>query len=106
MRVHVDDRPRIESTSTSSTARCAATSELRSFHRSRPASAASLLGELAITMSGIFGTVRGVDDESVTLEVSPGVQVKLLKGAVARKLVYNEDEYEDGGDDQEAGEQS
>ena len=56
-------------------------------------------------MSGIFGTVQGVDDESVTLEVAPGVQMKLLKGAVARKLVYNEDEYEDGGD-QEAGEQS
>jgi preprotein translocase subunit YajC len=64
------------------------------------------VGDEVITMSGIFGTVRGVDDESVTLEVSPGVQMKLLKGAVARKLVYNEDEYEDGGDDQEAGEQS
>jgi preprotein translocase subunit YajC len=64
------------------------------------------VGDEVITMSGIFGTVRAVDDESVTLEVAPGVQMKLLKGAVARKLVYNEDEYESDGDDQEAGEQS
>jgi preprotein translocase subunit YajC len=64
------------------------------------------VGDEVITMSGIFGTVRAVDDESVTLEVAPGVQMKLLKGAVARKLVYDEDEVADEGDDQEAGEQS
>jgi preprotein translocase subunit YajC len=64
------------------------------------------VGDEVITMSGIFGTVRAVDDESVTLEVAPGVQMKLLKGAVARKLVYDEDEVEDEGHDQEAGEQS
>ena len=58
MRVHVDERPRIESTSTSSTARCAAASGCLAFHRSRPASAASLSGELATTTSGIFA--RGV----------------------------------------------
>ena len=36
-RVHVDERPRIESTSTSSIARCAAASGCRAFQRSRPA---------------------------------------------------------------------
>ncbi len=66
------------------------------------------VGDEVITMSGIFGTIRAVDDESVTLEVAPGVDMKFLKGAVARKLVYNEDEYEDQdeGDHGEAGEQS
>ena len=43
MRVHVDDVPRMESTSTSSTARSAATSGYLLFHLSRPASASSLL---------------------------------------------------------------
>jgi len=68
------------------------------------------VGDEVITMSGIFGTVQSLDDESVTLEVAPGVEMKFLKGAVARKLVYDDDdgEYEDegGGDEEEAGEQS
>jgi hypothetical protein len=54
MRVQVEERPRIESTSTSSIASRAAASGCRVFQRSRPASAASLLGELATTTSGIF----------------------------------------------------
>src|SRR5208337_287490 len=47
----------ILSTSTSSTARYPAASGYFPFHRSSPAIAASSLGELAITSSGIF--VRG-----------------------------------------------
>ena len=54
MRVQVDDLPRMESTSTSSTARRLATSACLLFHLSRPASAASLSGEFATTKSGIF----------------------------------------------------
>src|SRR5580658_1210609 len=57
MRVQVDEAPRMESTNTSSTARRLAASGYLSFHRSRPASAASLLGEFATTNRGIF--VRG-----------------------------------------------
>ena len=57
MRVHVDDRPRIESTRTSSTARCDAALGYFAFHRSSPARAASFFGELATTIRGIF--VRG-----------------------------------------------
>ena len=54
MRVQVDDRPRMESTSTSSVARRAAIWEYLLFHLSSPASAAALSGEFAITISGIF----------------------------------------------------
>jgi len=57
MRVHVDDRPRIESTSTSSTARRPAIVACFVLHLSRPARAAALSGEFATTMRGIF--VRG-----------------------------------------------
>jgi hypothetical protein len=53
MRVQVDERPRIESTSTSSGASFAATSGCRAFQRSSPASASALLGEFAITSSGM-----------------------------------------------------
>src|SRR5678810_426002 len=54
MRVQVEDLPRMESTNTSSAARRAAIWGCLLFHVSRPASAAALSGELAITMSGIF----------------------------------------------------
>jgi hypothetical protein len=54
MRVHVDDLPRIESISTSSAARSAATSACLLFHLTSPASAASLLAEFATTTSGIL----------------------------------------------------
>ena len=57
MRVQVDDRPRIESTSTSSTARNPAAWACLLFHLSRPASAAFLSREFATTTSGIL--VRG-----------------------------------------------
>src|SRR5260221_14542197 len=54
MRVQVDDRPRMESTSTSSVARRAAIWEYLLFHLSSPATAAALSVEFAITISGIF----------------------------------------------------
>src|SRR5207249_2568588 len=57
MRVQVDDLPRMESISTSSTARSVATSGCLLFHLSRPATAASLSGEFATTRSGAL--VRG-----------------------------------------------
>ncbi len=53
MRVQVDERPRMASTSTSSIARCPAASGWRCFQRSRPASASSLLGEFATVTSGM-----------------------------------------------------
>jgi len=62
MRVHVEDRPRMESTRMSSMARRPATWAYLRFHLSRPSRAASLLGELATTMSGILvrdGATRG-----------------------------------------------
>src|SRR5215213_11784900 len=54
MRVHVDERPRIESTSTSSTASSLATFGYFFFQRSSPSRAAFLSGEFAITRSGIL----------------------------------------------------
>src|SRR5438270_110559 len=54
MRVQVEDRPRIESTSTSSTASRSAMFACFFFHLSRPARAAALSGELATTIKGIL----------------------------------------------------
>jgi len=61
-----------------------------------------------MTIGGIFGTVREMDDESVTVEVAPNVEIRFVKSAISRKLVYDDDEEEgDGaGEEEEAGEQS
>ncbi|MGH2573059.1 MAG: preprotein translocase subunit YajC [Actinomycetota bacterium] len=58
------------------------------------------VGDEVITIGGVFGTIRALDEEAVTLEVAPGIQVRLVKSAVARKLVFDEEE---GVDEEEAG---
>ena len=51
-------------------------------------------GDEVITIGGMHGTVRSIDDEDAELEVAPGIVVKYVKSAIARK-VYDEDEYDE-----------
>jgi preprotein translocase subunit YajC len=62
-------------------------------------------GAEVMTGSGIYGTVTEVDEEAGTvgLEVSPGVTLRIARGAVAKVISPAEvDEYED--DDEEVDE--
>lgn len=49
------------------------------------------VGDEVMTIGGIYGTVRAIDDESFTLEVAPGVDIRFMRSAIARKLVYDDD---------------
>jgi preprotein translocase subunit YajC len=40
------------------------------------------VGDEVMLTSGIFGTVRGLDDTTVSLEVSQGVTLKVVRAAV------------------------
>jgi preprotein translocase subunit YajC len=60
------------------------------------------VGDEVMTTAGIYGTVRELDDESVTIEVTPGVDIRFTKGAIARKLVYDDGYEEDEGPDEGA----
>lgn len=40
-------------------------------------------GDEVITSSGILGTIEGLTEQVVTLEISPGVRIKVLKNNVA-----------------------
>jgi preprotein translocase subunit YajC len=63
------------------------------------------VGDEVVTIGGLYGTVRAVDDESLTLEVAPNVEVRFSRAAIARKLVYDEeyeDEYQDAADDDQS----
>lgn len=45
------------------------------------------IGDEVITIGGMFGTIKRMSDEEVTLEVSPGTEIRMVKSAVARKFV-------------------
>lgn len=51
-------------------------------------------GDDVITIGGMHGIVRSIDDEDVELEVAPGVVVTYVRSAIARK-VYEEEADED-----------
>lgn len=40
-------------------------------------------GDRVVTTGGLYGTVSGVDENNVTLEIAQNVRVKFVKGAVA-----------------------
>ncbi|GIJ22681.1 hypothetical protein Vlu01_33050 [Micromonospora lutea] len=41
-------------------------------------------GDEVVTIGGLYGTVTGVEDDSVLLEVAPGVQTRYARPAIAR----------------------
>jgi preprotein translocase subunit YajC len=45
------------------------------------------VGDRVVTIGGFHGTVRGVDDDTLHLEIARGTIVTLVRGAVARRLV-------------------
>src|SRR5213082_2047621 len=53
------------------------------------------VGDEVVTIGGIFGTVRAVDDDAVTLEVAPGTTLRFVRSAIARKLASDDEEEEE-----------
>ena len=48
-------------------------------------------GDEIITAGGMHGTVRGVADDELTVEIAPGVEVRLDRRAVAAVTTIDED---------------
>ncbi len=44
------------------------------------------VGQLVLTAGGLIGTVRVLTDDELQLEVSPGVEVRMVRAAVTRRL--------------------
>ncbi len=44
------------------------------------------VGDEIITIGGIYGTVRAIEDEEMQVEVSSGTTVRLTKSAIARRV--------------------
>lgn len=45
------------------------------------------VNDRVVTLGGVHGTVRYVDDDVVHLEVAPGTQITFAKAAIARRLI-------------------
>ena len=43
------------------------------------------IGDEVVTAGGLYGTVVALDDTSASLEVSPGVNVRFLRGAITQR---------------------
>jgi preprotein translocase subunit YajC len=53
-------------------------------------------GDRVMTISGIVGTIRYLGEKQIILEISPGVEMTVVKGAVSSQPF--EDEFEYAGD--------
>ena len=53
-------------------------------HRELMASLA--VGDEVMTMGGIFGRIRHLEDDVIDLEVSPGTSLRVARSAVSRKV--------------------
>ena len=54
------------------------------------------IGDEVLTVGGIYGVIRDVDEDSITVEISPGNSVRMVKQAVARKMTEeDEGDYEE-----------
>ena len=44
------------------------------------------VGDEVVTAGGLYGTVLSVDDDSITLEAAPGVNLRFMRAAINRRL--------------------
>ena len=58
------------------------------------------VGSSILTIGGLYATVVALDDESVTLEVAPGITNRYARGAISKVLPGDEIDDEDTEDDE------
>ena len=49
-------------------------------------------GDEVMTTTGIFGTVRSVGDEEMKLEIAPGIEIRMVKRAIASRVTEGLDD--------------
>lgn len=75
--------------------------------RRRQVAQRQMLGNLAegdevVTAGGLYGTIRALGDDEVTLEIAPEVEVRVAKRAVAAVIPPENEEEEEGEGEEEA----
>jgi preprotein translocase subunit YajC len=54
-------------------------------------------GDRVMTISGIVGTIRYLGEKQAIIEISPGVEMTVVKGAISSQPVEDEFEYAEDG---------
>jgi preprotein translocase subunit YajC len=49
------------------------------------------VGDEVVTIGGIYGEVTEIDDETVVVEIADQVEVRFIRSAIARKLVFDDE---------------
>jgi preprotein translocase subunit YajC len=57
------------------------------------------MGDEVVTIGGLFGHITDEDDDTFELEIALGTRIRLLKSAVARKVVEEADETDEAEDE-------
>ena len=54
-------------------------------------------GDEIVTHGGMYGTITEIDDDdgTILLEVAPNIEIRMLKQAVARRLVFDDEPRDD-----------
>jgi len=58
-------------------------------------------GDEVVTAGGVYGTITSVDDETLAVEVAPGVTLRVLRSAVSQRIAPAEEMTEDDDDEDE-----
>ena len=57
------------------------------------------VGDEIVSTGGVYGTVVAIEDDTLDVEIAPGVVVKLARGAVGARITpeseYDDEDYED-----------
>ncbi len=54
------------------------------------------VGDEVMTTAGLYGTVAGISDTKIDVEVAPGVVVTMLKLAIKDRITADDEDLEDG----------
>ncbi len=53
------------------------------------------VGDEVVTAGGVYGTITSVDEDTLAVEVAPGVVLRVLRTAVSQRIAPVEDEGEE-----------
>jgi preprotein translocase subunit YajC len=56
---------------------------------------ATKIGDEVVTIGGVHGIVKSIEDDDIELEIASGVTVRFVKSAVARRVVDEIEEEEE-----------
>ena len=68
--------------------------------RAHQAVVASLrAGDEIVTAGGVYGTITSVDEDTLAVEVAPGVVLRVLRSAVSQRIAPDDDAADDDDED-------